>query len=71
MTPLVAGLLSAAIRITGWAVLCFGLITLLDWFNNDAFSKDKAIIASNAVAVAIYRGIRWAAVLLGSAWILS
>ena len=71
MSIVALGWLSAGLRITLWAALCWAIITGLDKLNADPFSGDKARIESGNMAVAIYRSARWVAVLLGSAAILS
>lgn len=65
------GWASKGLSITLWAILCWGLITILDKLNEDPFSDDKTRIEQSPVAVAIYRSARWGAVLIGSAVILS
>jgi hypothetical protein len=64
------GWLSAGLRLALWAITCFALVTMLDRFNNDSFSQDKATIARSPLACALYRGLRWVGILVGSAHIL-
>lgn len=71
MSIVILGWLSAGLRVTLWATLCWGIIAGLDKLNADPFSADKARLNESPMAIAVYRGARWLAVLIGSALILS
>jgi hypothetical protein len=71
MSIVILGWLSAGLRLALWALACWCLVAILDRLNNDPFSKDKARLNRSAMAIALYRGLRWAAILVGSALILS
>ena len=71
MNIVLLGWLSKGLAVTLWALLCFGIVPLLDRLNNDPFSADKRRLNRSPMAIAIYRGARWLAVLIGSALILS
>lgn len=71
MDIVILGWASSGLRIALWALVVWGILTGLDWLNNDPFSGDKARLNENALAVAHYRGARWLAIAIGSALILS